>query len=86
MSRARFWRRWVSNYATRTNIRVNLFFNLANQGDSRINIEIARTSKAIAAETKRDSSSMITIAAVTMFFLPGTFVSVRLVVSPPYDR
>lgn len=76
----------MSNYATRTNIRVNLFFNLANQGDSRINIEIARTSKAIAAETKRDSSSMITIAAVTMFFLPGTFVSVRLVVSPPYDR
>ncbi len=80
ISRAQFWRRWVSTYTRRTNIRMNLFFNLANQGDSRINIDIARTSKAIAEETKRDSSSMITIAAVTMLFLPGTFVSVCPVV------
>jgi len=33
----------------------------------------------LARQTTRDSSSMITIAAVTMFFLPATFVSVRKV-------
>ena len=76
-SRARFWRRWTSNYISRTNIRINLYFNLASQGDNRTNLDIAKTSRAIAEETRNDSSSMITIAAVTMFFLPGTFVSVR---------
>lgn len=80
MSRNRVWRRWTSNYTTRTNIRINLFFNLASQGDNRTNLDIASSSKAIAEETRQDSSSMITIAAVTMFFLPGTFVSVSFVV------
>jgi hypothetical protein len=35
-------------------------------------------SNLIATEGKRDSSSMKTIAAVTMVFLPGTFVAVRI--------
>jgi hypothetical protein len=77
-SRIRILRRWTSNYVTRTNIRINLFFNIASQGDNRTNLDIATTSKEIALETRKDSSSMITIAAVTMFFLPGTFVSVSL--------
>ena len=58
-------------------------FNIASQNDNRTNIDIAATSKQIAEdsrriaeEAKKDSSSMITIAAVTMLFLPGTFVSV----------
>ena len=76
LSRNRIWKRWVANYVTRTTIRIDLFFNIANQNDNRINIDIARTSKRIAEEAKRDSSSMITIAAMTMLFLPGTFVSV----------
>ena len=33
------------------------------------------TSTTIARETKADSSAMKTIAAITMVFLPGTFVS-----------
>lgn len=76
LSRNRIWKRWVANYTTRTTIRIDLFFNIANQNDNRINIDIASTSKRIAEEAKRDSSSMITIAAMTMLFLPGTFVSV----------
>ncbi|KAI9800018.1 MAG: hypothetical protein M1833_003547 [Piccolia ochrophora] len=36
---------------------------------------IAEQSKRIAVETKRDSSAMKTIAAVTMVFLPATFVA-----------
>ena len=78
LSRTRVWKRWVGNYTTRTQIQINLFFNLANQSDNRINIEIAKTSKQIAEATLKDSSSMITIAAMTMLFLPGTFVSVSL--------
>ncbi|KAF6761803.1 hypothetical protein DFP72DRAFT_1151862 [Ephemerocybe angulata] len=63
-SRTRNWHRWVHNWRERTNVRINLFFNLA-------------TTK-IATETQKDSSSMITIAALTLLFLPGTFVAVSL--------
>ena len=56
-------RRWVTNYAKRTGIRINLFFNLATQADSRTNLEIARLSSKIAVSTQRDSSSMIMCAS-----------------------
>ena len=81
LSRNRIWKRWVANYIARTTIRIDLFFNIANQNDNRINIDIASTSKRIAEEAKKDSSSMITIAAMTMLFLPGTFVSVSNLLS-----
>lgn len=65
------------------------------QKDSRTNItiaassaEIAKASKEdsavmrqIALDTKRDSSAMKTIATLTMFFLPGTFIAVCFQVS-----
>ena len=51
---------WVKIYTERTGIRINLFFNLATQADSRINLEIARLSSKIAVSTQQDSSSMIT--------------------------
>jgi len=47
------------------------------QRDNKLNIEVARDSKSIAAESKRDSSSMKTIAVLTIVFLPGTFVAVK---------
>ena len=77
-TRNTIWKRWCGNYNARTQIRINLYFNLASQGDNKINIEIANTSKKIAEATLRDSSSMITIATMTMIFLPGTFVSAVL--------
>jgi hypothetical protein len=60
------------------------------QKDAKVNIELAKTTaaiakasmedsaimKTIAIESKRDSSSMQTIAILGMFFLPGTFVAV----------
>jgi len=52
--------RWVKNYTERTGIRINLFFNLATQADSRTNLEIAQFSSRIAVSTQQDSSSMIT--------------------------
>lgn len=76
MNRIYCWKHWISNYQRLTNIRINLFFNLASQADNRINLDIARNSKAMAEETRRDSSSMITMATLTMFFLPATFVCV----------
>lgn len=85
VTRNTMWRRWVGNYNTRTQIHINLYFNLASQVDNKTNIgiaktniEIANTSKEIATATLRDSSSMITIATMTMLFLPGTFVSAIL--------
>ncbi|CAA7271269.1 unnamed protein product [Cyclocybe aegerita] len=43
--------------------------------DSRTNLDIAWSMGWISFSAQRDSSSMIIIAAVTMFFLPGSFVS-----------
>lgn len=48
------------------------------QKDAKVNIELATTSALIAKETKKDGSSMKTIAVLTMFFLPGTFLAVSL--------
>jgi Mg2+ and Co2+ transporter CorA len=46
-----------------------------NRADQRSNILIANSSHTIAVESKRDNLSMMTIAAITMVFLPGTFVA-----------
>ena len=60
LSRILIWKRWTENYNQRTSIRINLFFNLANQSDSRTNLEIADLTAKIAIDTQKDSSSMIT--------------------------
>lgn len=78
LSRMQTYRRRVANYNMRTSIRINMFSHLATQADSKVNLQIASTSQKIAEESRRDSLSMITIAAVTMTFLPGTFVTVRV--------
>ncbi|CAI6340206.1 unnamed protein product [Periconia digitata] len=70
--------RWTSVYRERTNIRINLLFHLANQHEARTSKQIAISTAKVAEQTQRDSSSMITMAAVTMFFLPGTFISAIL--------
>ncbi|KAL8661329.1 MAG: hypothetical protein Q9202_005694 [Teloschistes flavicans] len=49
--------------------------NFMTQNDGRTNIAIAEASRRIAFETKRDSDAMKTIAALTMVFLPATFVA-----------
>ncbi|KAL8689319.1 MAG: hypothetical protein Q9218_004983 [Villophora microphyllina] len=76
-SRNCIWKRWVEHYNERARLMINLFFNIGTQVDSRTNLEIANLTSKIAVDAQRDSSSMITIAAVTMVFLPGTFISVR---------
>ncbi|KAF2107878.1 hypothetical protein BDV96DRAFT_693097 [Lophiotrema nucula] len=70
--------RWTGVYRDRTNLRINLLFHLTNQRESRTSTSIASSTAKVAEQTQRDSASMITIAAVTMLFLPGTFVSAIL--------
>lgn len=41
----------------------------------KVSISLAEDSRTLASAAKRDSSSMKTIAAVTVVFLPGTFVA-----------
>jgi len=48
---------------------MSLVYNLVTQQDAANNIQIA-------ADMKRDSTSMNAIAALTMVFLPGTFTAV----------
>jgi hypothetical protein len=54
---------------------MSAIYNLIAQKDSNVGLRLANHSRTLAIESKRDSSSMKTIAAVTMAFLPGTFVS-----------
>ncbi|KAK8075319.1 hypothetical protein PG997_009982 [Apiospora hydei] len=61
-------KRWLSSYQSRKDIAMNLVFNLVTQKDSETSTDIAR-------DTKADSASMKTIAALTMIFLPATAVS-----------
>ncbi|KAF8249256.1 hypothetical protein K440DRAFT_641288 [Wilcoxina mikolae CBS 423.85] len=68
----------VDNLSKRVGIQINMLFSLASQRDSRVNARIAEESKRIAAETRKDSSSMKTIAALTMVFLPGAFIAAVL--------
>ncbi|KAI4160231.1 MAG: hypothetical protein LQ342_005943 [Letrouitia transgressa] len=60
----------------RITTQVKIVDNMIAQDDSHTNIAIAEQSRKIAIETKRDSVAMKTIAALTMAFLPGTFVGV----------
>lgn len=46
-----------------------------SRADQKLNMEIADSSYTISVESKRDNLSMMTIAAITMIFLPGTFVA-----------
>jgi hypothetical protein len=47
------------------------------QFENQTNTRIAYLTAKVAQQTLRDSSSMITIAVLTVFFLPGTLISVR---------
>lgn len=50
-------------------------FSLITQRDQNQNLRIGRDTHILARESKRDSTAMKAIAIVTMFFLPGTFLS-----------
>ena len=60
---------------------VKVVDNLIVRQDSRATIVLAEQSRQIAIDTKKDSVAMKTIAALTMLFLPGTFVGVSLLES-----
>ncbi|KAF2827053.1 hypothetical protein CC86DRAFT_350313 [Ophiobolus disseminans] len=71
VSQAGICSRWTLVYRDRTDICIQMLFHLSNQ-------RIATSSQQIAHQTQKDSASMITLAAVTMIFLPGTFISAIL--------
>ncbi|KAG9201515.1 hypothetical protein G6514_005713 [Epicoccum nigrum] len=60
--------RWLKSYKSRKDIAMNLVFNLVTQQDAATGTQIAR-------EAKADGTSVKIIAALTMVFLPGTFLS-----------
>lgn len=66
-SRATMLMTWATNYNERTKIRINMFFNLTTQGDSRTNLDIARLTTKIAVASQKDSSSMITYADTVLY-------------------
>lgn len=60
-------------------------YNLVAQRDNKDNLKMAKISTDIAALTKDDSFAMRTIAVMSITFLPGTFVAVRVgIACPPF--
>jgi hypothetical protein len=70
-------RRWVTSFGERTKLIIGFVFSVTSQKDMAQNIRIGDLTGKIATETQRDNSSMITIATMTMLFLPATAISVR---------
>ena len=64
-----------SSEQKRTQTHLAVVFNFMAQKDNLVNISLANDSRRIAAASKRDSTAMKTIAVVTMFFLPGTYIA-----------
>jgi hypothetical protein len=62
---------WFLNYKGRKDSTMSLVYNLVTQQDAANNIQLSIS-------MKKDSTSMNAIAALTMVFLPGTFVAVSL--------
>ena len=62
---------WFLNYRGRKDVILNLILHLNAQEHTLNTVQIA-------AETKRDSTSMTSIALLTMVFLPGTFTAVSI--------
>lgn len=62
-------RRWLYSYKSRKETAMNLVFNLVTQNDNATTVDISYA-------MKKDSSSMNTIAILTMVFLPGTAIAV----------
>jgi len=75
---AKFMLHDAESWQKKASILVQGIFNLIAQQDQNTSIGIARDSKTLAEESKRDSTSMKAIAVVTMTFLPGTFAAVCL--------
>lgn len=57
-------------YRDRTTSRINLLHHLAVQNDNEV-------MKNVSLHMQRDSASMVTLAVVTVVFLPGAFINVR---------
>ncbi|KAK4186727.1 hypothetical protein QBC35DRAFT_464427 [Podospora australis] len=53
----------------------SVLFSFLTHEDAKINIVVASASRALAEATRRDGSSMKTIAVLTMAFLPATFLA-----------
>jgi hypothetical protein len=68
----------------KSTIVMQTLLSLVTQRDQSVSIEIARDSRILAQKATRDSTSMKAIAAVTMCFLPGTFVA-SLFAMPMFD-
>ena len=63
---------------TRIQTQLGVLHSLISQRDSKVNIELAKDSRKIAAAAQRDSKVMRIIAILTLVFLPATLTSVRL--------
>lgn len=73
------YKMWFTSYKNRKDTAMSLVYSLVSQQNAANNMLIAE-------DMKRDSSSMNVIAALTMFFLPGTFIAVSPTIPQPPRR
>ena len=69
------WLARIDSVANQITTMISAIYNVIAHKDTSFGLQLAQDSRALAVESRRDRSSMNTIAAVTMAFLPGTFVA-----------
>ncbi|KAL8828996.1 MAG: hypothetical protein Q9191_002276 [Dirinaria sp. TL-2023a] len=67
--------RSLHDSSRRADIQLTALFNLIAQEETQLSIRVVQDSRTLASATKDDSTAMKTLAAVTVIFLPGTFVA-----------
>ena len=65
----------VQSWQRQASIVIQGILNLIAQRDQQTTIEIAKDSKILAEDGRRDNISLKAIATLTTFFLPGTFLA-----------
>lgn len=65
----------VDYLSRRVEVQLTALFNLIAQKEAKVGIAVAEDSRTLASASKEDSMAMKTLAAVTVTFLPGTFVA-----------
>ncbi|KAJ2903657.1 hypothetical protein MKZ38_009496 [Zalerion maritima] len=73
--KARFSILRITHLRERATVQSSAIYNHLAHRANEINVGLAESSRIIAIDAKRDSSSMKSIAILTMIFLPGTYIA-----------
>ncbi|KAH8727393.1 hypothetical protein GQ44DRAFT_725279 [Phaeosphaeriaceae sp. PMI808] len=78
IQRGNSMQRSVRHLRARAEVQLSTVYNHLAQKSNQINLNLAESSRQIAAEAQKDAATMKSVAVLTMTFLPATFIAVSL--------